>query len=55
MTTANKNSDIQPPKAEQKPHQLEKHGDIRVDPYFWMKDRENPQVINHLKKENNLI
>lgn len=40
------------PKAAEKPHALEKHGDKRNDPYFWMKERENPAVINYLNEEN---
>ncbi|RZA04170.1 MAG: oligopeptidase B, partial [Proteobacteria bacterium] len=40
------------PKAVEKPHELEIHGEKRSDPYFWMKDRENPEVIAHLKAEN---
>ena len=47
-----KNSDINPPIAKKIPHQLEKHGDVRVDNYFWMKDREHPEVIDYLNKEN---
>lgn len=43
---------ILPPTAAQKPHQMEKHGDVRNDPYFWLKNREDSEVINHLKKEN---
>lgn len=31
---------------------LEKHEDIRVDPYFWMNDRENPEVVDYLEREN---
>ena len=26
---------------------LEKHGDRRVDPYYWMRER-NPEVVAHL-------
>jgi len=37
---------------EKKPVQLEQHGDIRVDNYFWLKERENPQVIAYLDAEN---
>jgi oligopeptidase B len=40
------------PKAAQKPHTLEAHGDKREDPYFWLKERENPEVIKHLDAEN---
>ena len=31
---------------------LEKHGDVRVDPFFWMNERENPEVIKYLEEEN---
>jgi len=43
---------ITPPKAAVKPKQLEKHGDIRTDNYYWLNERENPEVIDYLKKEN---
>jgi len=35
-----------------KPKTLEKHGDVRIDNYFWLNDRENPEVIDYLNKEN---
>jgi oligopeptidase B len=38
--------------AEPKSFIHEKHGQQRVDNYFWLKERENPQVINYLKAEN---
>lgn len=38
--------------AEERPTKLEKHGDVRVDPYFWMKDREDPAVVRYLEEEN---
>ncbi|WP_111682702.1 S9 family peptidase [Winogradskyella tangerina] len=47
-----KNSNIHPPVAKQKPHTLKKHSDVRVDNYFWMNDREDPEVIDYLKREN---
>lgn len=40
------------PKPEKVPTQLAKHGDIRVDEYFWLRERENPNVVEYLKKEN---
>lgn len=40
------------PLAPQIPVVLEKHGDTRIDPYFWLNDRENPQVIAYLNAEN---
>ena len=42
-----------PPKAEIIPFQLKKHGDIRIDNYYWMKERLNPEVIDYLERENN--
>lgn len=47
-----KHSNVKPPIAKKIPHHLEKHGDLRVDNYFWMKDREHPEVINYLNAEN---
>ena len=41
-----------PPKAEVIPYQLKKHGDIRIDNYYWMKERLNPEVIDYLEREN---
>jgi oligopeptidase B len=43
---------ITPPVAPKKDTVLEKHGDKRVDPYFWLNERENPEVINYLNAEN---
>lgn len=31
---------------------LEIHGDRRVDPYFWMNERDNPEVTAYLQAEN---
>ena len=40
------------PVAAIKPHTLEKHNDIRIDNYYWLNNRENPEVIDYLNKEN---
>lgn len=45
-------SPLRPPICEQKPHRLEIHNDVRIDNYYWLNDRENPEVINHLNAEN---
>lgn len=42
----------QAPKATKKPHKLEKHGHTRIDNYFWLRERENPEVIAYLEAEN---
>ncbi len=41
-----------PPHAAKRPVELEMHGDIRVDEYFWLNERENPEVIAYLDAEN---
>src|ERR1700694_2968179 len=41
-----------PPIAPRRPKVLEKHGDLRVDPYYWMRDKEDPELIAHLEAEN---
>lgn len=43
---------LQAPLAKIIPKTLEKHGDVRIDNYFWLNDRENPEVIDYLNKEN---
>lgn len=43
---------ISPPLAAVKPKTLEKHGDVRTDNYYWLNERENPEVIDYLNKEN---
>ena len=45
-------SAINPPIAKKIRKELETHADVRIDNYFWMNNREDEQVINHLKTEN---
>lgn len=45
-------NEIKPPVAKIVPKKLEKHGDIRIDNYYWLNERENPEVIDYLNKEN---
>jgi oligopeptidase B len=40
------------PVAARQPVELEKHGDVRVDEYYWLRERENPEVIAYLEAEN---
>ncbi|OOG77082.1 S9 family peptidase [Algoriphagus sp. A40] len=40
------------PIAPQKAQLLEIHGHERIDNYYWMNDRENPEVIAYLEAEN---
>ena len=41
-----------PQVAPQRPEVLEAHADRRVDPYYWLRDKENPEVIAYLEAEN---
>ena len=43
---------LTPPVAKVVPERLEKHGDVRVDDYYWLRERENPEVIAYLEAEN---
>ncbi|MDZ7333346.1 MAG: S9 family peptidase [candidate division KSB1 bacterium] len=43
---------IVPPKAKQIPKELTIHGHTRIDKYFWLRERENPEVITYLQAEN---
>ncbi|MBI5917364.1 MAG: S9 family peptidase [Bacteroidetes bacterium] len=42
----------QPPTVAAKPKDLTEHGNVRNDPYYWLNDRENPDVIAYLNAEN---
>ncbi len=43
------------PQAPKKPQLLEIHGHQRQDWYYWMNNRENPEVIDYLNAENNYL
>lgn len=44
--------DIQAPRAKKIAKELKIHGDVRIDNYFWMNQREDPEVIAYLEAEN---
>ena len=46
------NSKLPPPKAEKIPYQHKIHDHIRVDNYYWLRERNNPEVIEYLEREN---
>jgi len=41
-----------PPDANPKDKELSIHGDTRLDPYYWLNDREDLEVIQYLEDEN---
>mgnify|MGYP005749192591 CR=1 FL=1 len=42
----------QPPVAKKVPKELTQHGDTRIDNYYWLNEREDPEVIAYLEAEN---
>ena len=51
-TPAQQAESQEPPVAQVIPKQLEEHGQVRVDDYYWLNERENPEVIAYLEAEN---
>lgn len=45
-------ADLTPPKAKKIAKELTIHNHTRTDQYYWLNERENPEVINYLEKEN---
>ena len=43
---------IKVPKAAKIEKRLEIHGDVRIDNFYWLNDKENPKVIEYLNEEN---
>lgn len=41
-----------PPKAQRRPVEIAKHDDVRVDDFFWLRERDNPDVLAYLHAEN---
>jgi len=47
--------DAPAPVAKKNPKVFEEHGQRRTDPYYWLKERENPATIEYLKQENDYL
>lgn len=44
------------PVAEKKPHEISAaHGHVRIDPYYWLNQREDSAVIHYLEAENEYL
>ncbi|MFO7719641.1 MAG: S9 family peptidase [Gillisia sp.] len=55
VTAQNQNvlkKEITPPEAIKITKELKAHDQVRIDDYYWMNNREDPQVINYLNSEN---
>ncbi len=51
-TLTDRSGPTTPPMPERRPVELEAHGDVRIDDWYWLRDKENPEVIEHLRAEN---
>src|SRR6266436_3194442 len=43
---------LSPPLAAVREHRFDEHGTVRIDQYYWLRDRDNPEVIKYLEDEN---
>src|SRR6267378_3450415 len=43
---------LSPPLAAVREHRFDEHGTVRIDQYYWLRDRDNPEVIKYLQDEN---
>ncbi|PYO88477.1 MAG: oligopeptidase B [Gemmatimonadetes bacterium] len=50
--TATTTPSLTPPMAAVRPHRFDEHGNVRIDQYYWLKERSNPEVIKYLEAEN---
>ena len=41
-----------PPQAPKKPHEITEVGHTRHDPFFWLREKDNPEVLKYLEAEN---
>src|SRR5262245_41279704 len=37
------------------PYEITQHGITRVDEYYWMRDRENPETLKYLRAESDYL
>src|SRR6266581_1763006 len=51
-TTSTAASPLTPPVAAIRLHRFDEHGTVRIDSYYWLKERDNPEVIRYLQDEN---
>ncbi|WP_167618087.1 S9 family peptidase [Maribellus sediminis] len=52
LSACSRKEKIMPPVAKKVPKALTIHGDTRIDNYYWLNERENPEVIAYLEAEN---
>ena len=52
MSISSRSKGPQPPSAKRVPFRLEEHGHVRVDDYYWLRERQNADVVRYLTDEN---
>lgn len=52
LYSCNKQPGMKPPVAKKVPHEMTIHGHTRIDPYYWLREREDSAVISYLNEEN---
>jgi oligopeptidase B len=40
------------PIAPKRPHEIVQHGQMRIDNYYWLRDRNDPETLNYLRAES---
>ncbi|MCV2367538.1 S9 family peptidase [Roseateles oligotrophus] len=45
-------TELAPPQAERRPKDVSVHGDARIDDYFWLREGDKPDVLQHLNAES---
>jgi oligopeptidase B len=55
ITSCKVNEELNMPIADKIEKKLVKHGDTRIDNYYWLNERENPKVIRYLEDENEYL
>ena len=46
---------VKPPVAKRVDHHREHHGDVFVDPYEWLRDKDSTDVTDYLEAENTFV
>ena len=49
------NEALTPPVAKKIPMELSLHGHTRIDDYYWLKERDDPEVVAYLEAENEYV
>ncbi|MFW6290355.1 MAG: S9 family peptidase [Mariniphaga sp.] len=52
LSACNNNGRLTSPEAKKIPVEITTHGHTRVDSYYWLRERDNPEVIDYLNAEN---